>query len=428
MRKVYLAFLGTGQKKGETYAYNETIYELNGQSASATRFIQAAEIELIGRDYFDRVIIVATEKSQRTSYDGLISALNAVRLNTDIVSPIIIKEDMSPEGQWEWFEKVLQHMNHGDELTVDLTHGYRSIPIVLSTAIYFLQKAKDIRVKAVYYGAYEQNNHQTPIIDMKDFYLINEWAEGVSRLVEDADARKIAELARKSQNLQVNDLNDPDLIQSLNDLTNAVRNVDVHHISQKTEHAIRLIESKSANISLTEKILLDLVVDKFTSLTTQVPTNGYTQNYFRVQFEIIRLLLDHRLFMQAFTVMRELIGSIGLIQEQKNINSCSGKKLRRKAELFIPMIWKREEEWKFTDEDKPIVEKLMPLFSQLETIGVVQELRGFIKELINYRNGFDHAWTSKNGDPADIEEKGHEYYQKLKSVIDTLIGHKLIQE
>ncbi|MDO9109509.1 MAG: TM1812 family CRISPR-associated protein, partial [Desulfatirhabdiaceae bacterium] len=170
----------------------------------------------------------------------------------------------------------------------------------------------------------------------------------------------------------------------------------------------------------------NLVVDKFIALTVRKPLAGYTRDYFDIQLEIIRLLLDHRLFMQAFTVMRELIGSVGLIQEKKSITSCEGKRLRRKAELFIRMVSNEKSKWQFNDDENKTREKLMPLFSQLESTDVEPELRSFVKELTDYRNGFDHAWTSKNGSKQDIEDKGKMYFQKLESVINRLIELKMI--
>jgi len=95
MRKIYLAFLGKGQKGG----YEETVYELKGLTATPTRFVQAAEIELMGKNYFDKVIIVATEASRESSFEGLIAALNDIGKNTEAVIPVIISEDMSSRGQ-----------------------------------------------------------------------------------------------------------------------------------------------------------------------------------------------------------------------------------------------------------------------------------------------------------------------------------------
>ncbi len=424
MQKIYLAFLGMGGKNG----YEETVYTLDGKCAIKTRFVQAAEIELIGRDYFDRVIIVVTENSKNLNYEGLIEAFKAIQMNTDIVDdpPVIISEDMSAKGQWTWFEEILKRIQKGDELTVDLTHGYRSIPIVFSTAIYFLQKARDVRLKAVYYGAYEQDKQNPPIIDMKEFYLINEWAEGVSRLVEDADARKIAELSRESSGFDVKVLNNPELVQALNDLTDVIRNVDIHNVSEKVRRVLCLIADRTSGVSSAENMLLELLEGKFLSMSTTAPINGYSRGYFLIQLEIIHLLLDHRLFMQAFTVMREMIGSIGLIGEKKKIFSSAGKSLRRKADIFLAMLSYDQETWKFRDGNESTVDALRPMFDQMVSYGIEPELRSFTRDLTRYRNGFDHAWTSTNGALQDIQDKGYAFYRNMESVINSLIEREMI--
>jgi len=143
---------------------------------------------------------------------------------------------------------------------------------------------------------------------MKEFYLINEWADGVSRLVEDADARKIANAAEKTPDFQIGELNDEMLIKSFEDLTHAIRNVDINNVSEKATRAVTLLREKEEGASVTGRILLRLVKDKFISLATDTPLNGkYEAPYFRLQLEIARLLLDHKLFMQAYTVMREFM-------------------------------------------------------------------------------------------------------------------------
>jgi CRISPR-associated DxTHG motif protein len=235
MRKVYLSFLGLGtfKKESNKHEYTQAVYRLNEKNSRLTEFVQLAEIEILGAEKFDLFIIVATEKSRDTHFAKLESEARAIGAQN--VSLITIGEDMSAEGQWQWFEKILRHIEFGDEITVDLTHGYRSIPIVFSTAINFLQKARKINLQAVFYGVFEQARSlgYAPIIDMKDFYIINEWAEAVSRLVEDADARKMANVAAVSSEFQTGGLNDPEIIQAMEDLTGAIRNVDVNHVASK---------------------------------------------------------------------------------------------------------------------------------------------------------------------------------------------------
>lgn len=48
--------------------------------------------------------------------------------------------------------------------------------IVFSTAINFLQKAKSVTLDALYYAAFDKDRNRSPIVDMKDFCIVNEWA------------------------------------------------------------------------------------------------------------------------------------------------------------------------------------------------------------------------------------------------------------
>ncbi|MDY6861728.1 MAG: TIGR02221 family CRISPR-associated protein [Thermodesulfobacteriota bacterium] len=419
MRKVYLSFLGIGSKKANgIFEYDKAVYVLNGKKSKETEFVQVAEIQILGPSNFDMILIVATQKSYDTHFkDNLKTQL--LKAGANEVSYIIISEDMTPEGQWEWFERILNHIEYGDELTIDLTHGYRSIPIVFSTAINFLQKSRRIILNAVYYGAYDKNRKLAPIINMKDFYTINEWADAVSRLVEDADARKMAEVAERTSEFQVAELNDPEVISTFEDLTNTIRNVDINNVSKKANAAIELIKAKERMASVTGKVLLKLVIDKFVSITTKEPVSGkYDKAYFNVQIEIIKLLLEHKLFMQAYTVMREFIGSIGLIKiEKARINTKKGRNKRyRFADTFINMLQYEESQWKFKESEN-VVTILKPFYTRLKNIGVESTLRDFTKELTDYRNGFDHAWTSKKEACSDIEEKGYQFFHKLKEVV-----------
>jgi CRISPR-associated DxTHG motif protein len=429
MSKVYLSFVGLGsdRKKSGIFEYDKAVYELNGQQSGETEFVQVAELQILGANRFAQVIIIATQKSYDAHFDNLKIQLTAVGVGS--LSHIIISEDMSPSGQWAWFEKILSRINSGDALTIDLTHGYRSIPIVFSTAINFLQKARGITIDGVYYGAYDANRKLSPIVDMKDFYLINEWADGVSRLVEDADARKIAKTAEQTPQFQAGELNNDEVISAFEDLTNAIRNVDVNNVAEKANRTIALLRKKEENASATGRILLNLVMDKFASLMTKAPPSGkYDAPYFRMQLEIIKLLLEHRLFMQAYTVMREFIASLGLVGVEKAaVATSKGRRKRgRFGEVFVCMLQFAESKWKFSEQAQKDVETLRPYYAGLKDLGVEAILRSFARDLTDYRNGFDHAWTLRSEAKGDVEKKGRIFYGKLKEVIEKLENSHLL--
>jgi hypothetical protein len=435
MRSVFLSFLGVGTKKGDNeFDYDPARYIFPGRPLPAgkepplTKFVQAAEISLLGPERFDEIILIVTAKSRKLHFEKLAAEL--VEMGARRPQPVEIEEDMSAAGQWRWFEKILERIQFGDRLTVDLTHGYRAVPIVFSTAISFLQRAKKVVVEGVYYGAYERNRDLSPIVDMKDFYVINEWAEGVSRLVEDADARKLAEMTQEAPDFQVGALSDTRLVEMLIDLTNRIRNVDMHKVGEIAKSTLDLIASSQAGGNAVADLLFKLIQEKYSGIGgSSPPTGKYDPAYFQGQLAFIDLLLEHKLYMQAFTVMREVVGSIGLVENPKaRTTNKEGRRQRKRAEVFLSMLQYEEPKWHFESDRLAMKEGLAPYYEKLKEAGIEQRLRSFLKDLLDYRNGFDHGWTGFPESHGDIAEKGAWFSRQLRQVVSELEGRGILRE
>ena len=120
------------------------------------------------------------------------------------------------------------------ELIFDMTHGFRSVPIVFSTAIQFLKLTKNVRIKHVLYGVYLQEEPSSKIVDYVDFYEINDWTDAVSRLVEQADARKLSEVAQRDSVIQLSTkIEETALPSALRELTDSIRNVEANQVHKK---------------------------------------------------------------------------------------------------------------------------------------------------------------------------------------------------
>jgi hypothetical protein len=288
----------------------------------------------------------------------------------------------------------------------------------------------------VFYGAFEKNREKAPIVDMKDFYSINIWADAVERLVEDADARKIAELSANVPEYQISQINDTALIEALSDLTNRIRNVDINNVHQSAFWVVNFIIQKKPDSSPVEKLLFNLLLNKYVELAGSKPLSGrYDKQYFEIQLELIKLFNEHKLYMQSFTAMREFIGSIGLIGIDKSkFDNSAGRKLRKKfSEIFINMYQHPEEKWNFFDKhegDDQGKEKhareLLPFYKRLQEIGIEPLLRDFIPEMTKFRNSLDHAWTEQSGFSNQVIEKAPDYYKKLQQVIEALVEHHIL--
>lgn len=418
MRKVFLSFLGTGN-------YFEVEYSLEKRKLPKTKFVQVAEVNYYGRDFFQEIIVVVTKSSKEKHLDELEKELLTFQedLNLNIIE---ISEDLDPASQWEGFERIIDVFQMFDELYVDMTHGFRVVPVMFSTVINFLQQTKKINLSSVYYGAYDKENK--PIVDVKDFYMLNKWTDGVARLIDNADTSKLSEAAQVTNSFQFNELNDPKIINAFNEMTGSILNVDINNISKNVSNALKLIEQKKEKSSTTGKQLLDLVIDKFVDLTQKETLSGkYDYNYYFMQLKIIKLLLEHNLYMQAFTAMREFVGSIGMLsRENISYSNNKGRRRRQYAEIFLSMISVKKESWVFSKDAMVSIEEYLDRFyEKSEEIGLIDLLKEFISELRKIRNGFDHAWTKENISKYNIKEKSTEFYNKLENVLEIMKNNNL---
>lgn len=259
---------------------------------------------------------------------------------------------------------------------------------------------------------------------MKDFYTINEWADAVSRLVDDADASKLANIASENNTFSFQVINNKQFIHDLQKLSQTIKGVDIHEISNNANKIIENINQPVNNIKDVEKILIRLIEDKFSSLTSESPGKLYDAKYFKLQINIIELLLEHQLYKQAFTVMREYIASIGM----SGLNTQKKKRKRKYAEIFLIMLRRPEDLWSFKGEDIEMMENMRHIYDAMEAKGLKKRFQSFIEDMLKLRNGFDHAWTGrmKHKLPDNIESTGKFYLNEIKAITEILIKEKLL--
>ena len=441
MAKIFVSFLGTGALNKDP-GYDRATYNWPGKSATTVTacFAQTAILKILEEKAadegpVDKVIFLCTEESEIKHLHLLQEELRT-HLEVPpvpVVPKPLVPTDMSAANQWGWFEQLLENVGDGDTLVLDFTHGMRAVPIVFSSAIGFLNRAKGVTLAHALYAWYDmaEKDKVHPIVDMRDFYAINDWAEAVARLADDANARKIGELARTTQIEALQPLADDDLIRAFEEMTDCIRNVDVNNIGKKVGAALDRVERTREQVSGSARVMLDLVWKKFSNLAANEPSSGrYDRAYFDSQLAIIGVLLEHRLFMQAFTAMREMVGAIGMAgltgKYNKQMANADGRKYRNRfAEVFVNMMQYAPGDWNFSDQAETDRQALMPWFETLREIGAEEELRRIVKPMVLTRNGFDHAWTARAEAAAEVAKDGRHYLAVLRNVMEqmTAAGH-----
>ncbi|GAB6078196.1 TIGR02221 family CRISPR-associated protein [Hydrogenobaculum acidophilum] len=177
MAKILMGIIGGGK-------YQITRYSFEGQEFETNYVIDALK-EVIKPD---RIFIIGTESSNWGLVDEKLSSYEK----------LIVPLGANEQDFWEMFRIITSiDVKEEDELYVDITHGFRSIPLFINTALSFLSKIKSVKIKAIYYGAYEVKDDIKPIIDIYPIIELNDWIEAFSVYKEYKDASKFSGLLEK---------------------------------------------------------------------------------------------------------------------------------------------------------------------------------------------------------------------------------------
>ena len=436
---VYLSFLGKGD-------YFPCSYQWNGHSSCKTAYAQVAELELLLQlgEEISTVVIFGTKTSYKKHWNSLQIELESLFIRFQKNIPFrfeTINEVLSTDNQWQDVQTILPFIPFGAEVILDVTHGFRSVPIVFSTALQFVQMIRNVSLRHVFYAQYAEE--QSELIDYIGFYQIQEWTHAVQTLVHNADARTLSKVSQQDLHIQIPALsNSTELSNALTELTRAIRDVKVNIVESKAIEALKIvqqsIEQAKEQGDQLGRLLLETVLAKFEALAQLPPSNNeYNFAYVQTQLALTYLLLQHDFAMQAFTVVDELIGSIGMIgydsRKRIDMRTSSGRGKRRAADVFKSMLKIPREKWKFSEDDQVHVELLLVWYEQLnkwssvdeagEEVSILRQLKDVQQVISYFRNGFNHAWTAKNLEKLpDPLESGTQVLERMRFICSKIEG------
>jgi CRISPR-associated DxTHG motif protein len=140
---------------------------------------------------YDLMLVCVTEKAKTANWQVLAS------LNDPRIQAVDIPTGNNTAQMWQIFTIITEHIETGDRVIFDITHGLRSLPFLVFLFAAYLKTAKQVIIEAIYYGAFElksENNGVAPIIDLSEFVSMIDWIAASDRFVETGDARQLSKL------------------------------------------------------------------------------------------------------------------------------------------------------------------------------------------------------------------------------------------
>ncbi len=160
-----ISFLGT-----TLYQETNYIHALDSTKQFSTPFFQEALVEFYQPDklYIFLTKAVATDIPRGASESNWECLKKRLSGKVNILPIYDIPQRNSPDDIWQIFQKVNDCLEEGDSVIFDITHSFRSVPVVALISVSYLRIIRQVKIDGLLYGAFEAKNkkNETPTYDL----------------------------------------------------------------------------------------------------------------------------------------------------------------------------------------------------------------------------------------------------------------------
>ncbi len=350
MSKVIISFLGTGgysdnsnRCRGEyretTYTIENSEYKNSFVSDVLLKYYNADKIIYIGtlKSMWDVVYDSFTDNISDEIWDQLATSIENWNhksdllegdfiidsFNESIIVPILIKYGLNREENEINIKQLFQiekHLKNGDEIFIDITHGFRSMPIVLVGVLNFIIEnlKKNLKISKISYGMFEvshEMDNKTPIVDLDILLELQENTKASHEFVEYGNAYIFSNILKDIDKSMSTILLDLSYAKSLN------------HLNKLKGLISQLDGFKYDNLSEIQKLTIPRVVENFLIRFRKAVNDSH------FQFEIAQWMYDNKQFGYSYIILTESIISkmVEKLSETENadFNLIKGNKQKR---------------------------------------------------------------------------------------------------
>lgn len=413
-----LTFIGKGELKEVTYCWQ-------GRKCSTNLFPEAIAKIFEPQKLF---VFVTPQAKGHENFRLLCERLGG------LVEPVDIPEGKSEEELWDIFEKCAGVVDEGDEVLLDITHAFRSLPLIVFTVAVYLRRTKNVNIRHIVYGAYEarepfrdppQPEDRVPIFDLTLLLDLLDWLSGAEAWLKWGDAKTLAEKIRAThkrlwmerreeqgkEGLPTKLQSVANKLLSLSQAMHLSRPLDVMRIANEL---LPMLKDAMVEIEQWAKpfaVIVEQVQKELESLAHSEPERLDAENLSK-QLALIEHYLKKGLIVQAVTLAREWVVSWTILQRGEG--DWLDKDHREEIERALGAAAARKR-----NEPAEVPE----WFEQLPQSDLIAQLWD---RLIQLRNDLAHCGMRKQPTSArDIERQAEKIVQSLKALLSEAPEHSL---
>lgn len=426
-RKVFISFLGTNQ-----YVPCNYLDEQNpSRIVNNVQYVQEAIYKLYLQHFTENdkiyVFLTAGAYSQNWLDDGQFNAVTKLydQMNKGLqsrfyeISPKaeVIPIFPIPEGYttaeiWQIFNKIFDVFEEGDKIYFDITHGFRSLPMLGMTLIQYASTIKNIEVTDIFYGAFEKlgfasevkkmpiEARNAPILSLSSFVELQKWTIGAEFLIESGNPRFLNEVMSKN--------NLGDLAEHMINFSNEISTCRLQSIITGNE----AVNISDMLIGLSSKIedvkpmkpIIKLIGGYYKTFNRNSVMNG---------IKAVKYCIDMGLVQQGYTLMSEFLTSyVCYLIEENHIHKNTRGTVNAALSIGKLSDFRYSDKADEVEQQKNVINKL----SKLPYLKKLKERNRSINA--NNRDDINHAGMRDNPMQAiSLEKELGEKYEKLLLVI-----------
>lgn len=408
-RRVFLSVLGTG-------FYNKCSYvDAQKQFKSApTRFIQEATLEALGVEKWserDAVYIFTTEKARQENWDKTSQVRSRYGANEEPqeyirleqvleekhyaakIEGVDIPDGLNTEEMWKVFEAMYNKLEDGDRLYIDITHGFRYLPMMILVLCQYASFMKKTSICSLTYGNFEAMDRQAneaPLMDLSALTMLQGLTMGAAEFEKFGKMGSISDMFMQSASNKA----ERKLFQTLRSEATAMdeslatcRGLEL----QNGSHAVDLQKTLQQLQTLGFSAPMGSLFSKM-----QSQLNGFGINGAQNLRAAIEWCIQYGMTQQGYTLCQESIITL-LCEHFKDLNPFADvdKKEDEKVLAFRKymgsVVGISQENLHDESKWKGSLGKFRSLTRVLLSSDIIQNIRGSYSPLASYRNQINHA-------------------------------------
>jgi len=441
-RKVFISFLGTN----DYIPCNYYMEENPSHKKENVQYVQEAIIALCCKDFKqnDKFIFFLTEDSKTQNWEnnglynkatekydkknvGLKERLINLKETNSIQGKIC--EETIPEGYssaqiWDIFSKIYDSINQGDEIILDITHGFRSLPMLAMVLNSYLKELKNIKVSGIYYGAFEKlgpspvvskkplDQRNAPILSLLPLAELQQWTGAAREFLMNGNSSSLTNLLL---------IHDQYLSESFENFEKSISTCRGRSVTEEIDYlTLKSLVDKAQDNKIGAQIqpLLERIEEKL----MQFENKSITRN----GLAAVDWCIQHNMIQQGITFLQETMHTwvIEKTVGEKYLNDIFFRNIAASAlngYTFNKNIHFKDKNGQLKEDihDDFSISEMKDHYNQMRCLS--KELRKLYQELIGHngiRNDINHCGFRENPKtPNELKESLNRIQEAVKQIL-----------